>query len=154
MTDRATYPAPSGSPAAGGARPSVLNTAFWLYLASIVVGLVASFVVLPGAQQRLAASGNQNLQNAAGAVIGGAIAVAIIGAVIWAVFVVLLRRDLGWARWVLLALTILNLVNLLTGYGLGAVSEVLAIVATVLALLPASSAYLREVAARRRTTKA
>lgn len=152
MTD-ASYPAPTGSSATAGARPSVLNTAFWLYLASIVVGVVATLLTIPQTQAQVAALGS-SASSASGLVVASAIVGALLSAVIWGLFLFFLRRDHGWARWVLLALTVLSILRVVQGFGLGAVAEVLAIVATVLALLPASSAYLRDVAARRRATRA
>jgi hypothetical protein len=163
MTD-ASYPAPAGSPATAGARPSVLNAAFWLYLASIVVGVVATLLTAPAVQQAANRVGGSS-QAATGAVIAVAIVSGLIGAVIWGLFLFFLRRDQQWARWVLGALTLLGLIALLggavvspaslgVGFGLGPLREVLAVIAAVLTFLPASSAYLREVAARRRATRA
>jgi hypothetical protein len=154
-------PVPSAPTQAGQkpARPAPLNAAFWLYLASIVVGLVSTFVGLPAvaAAAELAARQVSTRGIPSGSVVTVAVTVAavagVLGALLWVLFLIFLRLDQGWSRWVLGALTVLGLGSILAAYGLGALHEVLAIVATVLVFLPASTAYLREAAARRRLAR-
>jgi hypothetical protein len=160
MTDP-SYPSYTAQPPAGGPvgqdtgrRPGIVDAAFWLYIASAVVGLIVALVgltrlsTLQQTASQIAAqqSGNQVPEGAiqgaiiAGVVIGLVINVLYLAAVI--VFAVFFRRGANWARIVLTVLTALTIFSII---GLGAITFVLALIAIILSWLPASNAWFRQV---------
>ena len=147
------------------AAPRQVQTAYRLYVASAVLGLIAfvvSLFLLPAA----VAAAEQQLQGRttngvdvhsiavggaiAGAVIGGLVAIAYF--VLTLVFAAKMRRGRNWARIVLLvfaALHVLGLVGVATGATpvltalLSVLVTVLSVIAAVLTFLPESSAWFR-----------
>ncbi|HEY8589981.1 MAG TPA: hypothetical protein VIL55_10555 [Naasia sp.] len=152
---------PYGSPppaGGGGKRPTTVEIAFWLYIATAALTLLGTIIGLTqidaareAALRQLEAQG-QALDPAAidGIVIVGVVIGVIIGVVftvLWALFAIFLRRGMGWARWVLLALTILALPGLFSTNVLSIISVLLPVAATVLAFLPQSTAWYRDMRA-------
>lgn len=123
-----------------GARPGTVETAFWLYLAAPVVGLVLSLLSIGRVTSSAAAS---NLPQ--GAVMAG-VAIGIVINVIYLVAVIVIdtffRRGANWARIVLTVLAALSVFGIL---GLGAITFVIGLVAIILSWLPASNAWFRSV---------
>ncbi|QNE37753.1 hypothetical protein F1C12_15165 [Leifsonia shinshuensis] len=93
----------------------------------------------------------QNIDTVANAAIGVAIGFSVVTLIFWAVTFVLfaffMRRGAGWARIVLTILTALSLLNVLTGFGTGALQVVLSIVALILMWLRPSSEWFAAVKA-------
>ena len=123
-----------------GARPGTVETAFWLYLAAPVIGLILSLLSIGRVTSSAAAS---NLPQ--GAVMAG-VAIGIVINVIYLVAVIVIdiffRRGANWARIVLTVLAALSVFGIL---GLGAITFVIGLVAIILSWLPASNAWFRSV---------
>jgi len=123
-----------------GTRPGTVETAFWLYLAAPVIGLILAFVNIGRVTSSTAAA---NLPQ--GAVIAGVV-IGIVVNVIYLVAVIVIdmffRRGANWARIVLTVLAALSVFGIL---GLGAITFVIGLVAIILSWLPASNAWFRSV---------
>lgn len=166
------YPAYSSSAAggpAGGpvARPSTVNTAFFLYLAVAVLGLLGVLVALASVgaaraqvERQLAAQGQSlpagTLDGILAASIGIGIGVGVISAALYVLFAFFMRRGANWARIVLTVLSafgivggLLGLGNIAQTFGLGLIQLLLLIAAVVLMYLRPSMAYFRGVGASR-----
>ncbi|MCU1436967.1 MAG: hypothetical protein JWP66_54 [Naasia sp.] len=151
-------PSPYGSFAAEdpGPRPATVEISFWLYLATAVlglVGIVASLTAIDQAREvalRQLESQGQEVDPALveGAILTGVVLGVVIGVlftVAWIVGAILLRRGMGWARWVLLALTVLSLPGIFSTSIIAILGVLLPVAATVLAFLAASLAWYRRV---------
>lgn len=160
------YPSPSGPGAApGGSRvpvaaPMQVVIAFWLYMAAAAVSLISLVVSVATAgasrsavQQQLSSQGQKFTSSQLDAVITLGIVIAVVLGVIfiaaYVIFDLFLRRGAGWARIVLLIVTVFSLFQVLGGYGLGGLRFVLGLIATILVFLPAASEYFRAVKANR-----
>lgn len=138
-------------------RPRILDAAFWLFLIAIVVGLVSTAVTIPTlqataakAQSQLSTAGStMSAATITNVAVGFALASAVIGAALWLLFVIFLRRDRGWSRWVLGAFAVLSLLGVASAYGLGALHAALVVLASVFTFLPAATAWFRAAAAHR-----
>jgi hypothetical protein len=154
-------PAPAPAPVAPAGPPRTVNIAFWLYVASAVLSVISGIltIILISTQrdQQLRVLQQQgNLQGAnpntlVDAIQATVITLSIVTLIFWAVTFVLFaffaRRGAGWARIVLTVLTALSLLNLLAGYGVGALQVIASIVAIVLLWLRPSSEYFAAVKA-------
>jgi hypothetical protein len=123
-----------------GTRPGTVETAFWLYLAAPVIGLILSFVSIGRVTSSAAAANLPHAAVLAGVVIGIVINVIYLIAVI--VIDTFFRRGANWARIVLTVLAGLSVFGIL---GLGAITFVIGLVAIILSWLPASNAWFRSV---------
>jgi hypothetical protein len=158
------YPASSapGAPvAAPTAPPTPVNVAFWLFVASAVLSIIGGIITLAtigGTRQSLldnletqGSVDQSQAQQFVDAAIGLGITWAIVTLIFWAVVFVLfaffMRRGANWARIVLTVLTALSLLNIIAGFGLGALQVVASIVAVVLMWLRPSSEYFNAVKA-------
>lgn len=158
------YPASSaaGAPvAAPTAPPTPVNVAFWLFVASALLSVIGGIITLAtigGTRDSLLESlQNQGsvdasqAQQVVDAAIGLGITWAIVTLIFWAVVFVLfaffMRRGANWARIVLTVLTALSLLNIIAGFGLGALQVVASIVAVVLMWLRPSTEYFNAVKA-------
>ena len=158
--DSPAYPTNSGSNSVGGtpAAPSRVNTAFWLYIAAAVISLIALIVSLSSVDA-LRTSLQTQLENQGTSVDGGTLNAAVTAAVTasvifgllylaaYVLFAFLMRRGANWARIVLAVITALSLLDILSGYGLGAVRVILGIIATVLVFTAPANAYFASVKA-------
>jgi hypothetical protein len=154
-----SYAATPGAPVAAPTEPpQPINIAFWLYIAaaalSVISGIVTAIIVSGQRDQfldSLRSSGVDDSASAVDAVIGFAIAWAVITLIFWALvfvlFAIFMRRGANWARIVLTVVTALSLLNLLASFGLGALQVIVAVVATVLIWLKPASAYFAAVRA-------
>ncbi|UAJ81683.1 hypothetical protein IT072_19585 [Leifsonia sp. ZF2019] len=127
-------------------------------LFSVISGII-TVVVVGNTRQQLIDSLRSSSTDLRGVTtdqfVDGAIAVGITWAIVtlifWAIVFVLFaffaRRGANWARIVLTVLTALSLLNLLAGYGLGALQVVASIVAVVLLWLRPSTEYFAAVKA-------
>lgn len=153
------YTAGSAAPVAAPSEPpQPVNIAFWLYIASaalsVISGIVTAIIVSGQRDQFLESlrnSGVNDSGSAVDAVIGFAIAWAVITLIFWALvfvlFAVFMRRGANWARIVLTVLTVVSLLNLLASFGIGALQVIASVVATVLIWLKPASAYFAAVRA-------
>jgi hypothetical protein len=145
------------------AAPTQVVTAFWLYIAaaalslvSLVVALATSGAARDTVARELTNEGVEISDSAINAVLGVTIGVSIFFAVVWVVVFVLfaffMKRGANWARIVLTVLTVLSLVNILSGFGLGALQVVASVIATILIWLKPASEYFAAVKARKTVT--
>lgn len=145
-----SYPSaggPGDAPAALPAVPRVVTVSFWLYLLAALLGLVLTVINVVAASHassrvRRVLEENSNVAahhvNVSVVVAAGITVTVVVGvlfAAAYVVFALLLRRGHGWSRIVLLIVTVLSLVSVAGGHGLGLAREVAAIVATVLVFL-------------------
>jgi hypothetical protein len=158
------FPAPGyQAPVGGGAAvvaPRQVVTAFWLYVAAAALSLVSLFVSLAtfggtrdAVAKQLADQGVEVSDSAINALLGVTIAISIFFAIIWTaaflLFAYFMRRGANWARIVLTVLAVLSLVNVVSGFGLGALQVVASVVATILIWLRPANEYFAAVKARK-----
>ncbi|MCZ2402219.1 hypothetical protein IV498_03245 [Paenarthrobacter sp. Z7-10] len=140
--------------------PRQVVVAFWLYIAaaalsvvSLIIGLGAIGGSKPALRQQLSNQGQQVSEDTLNAFIAAGIAVSIIFAVVWVVLFVLfaffMKKGANWARIVLTIITVLSLLNIASGYGVGAVQVIAAVIATVLIWLRPAGSYFSAVKARK-----
>ncbi|WP_431278735.1 hypothetical protein [Leifsonia poae] len=161
------FPAYAATPAAPVAAPagppSLVNTAFWLYIAAAALSVISGIVTIISVSSTRASIIEQlkntdgvktnglSFEQLADASIAGVTVLSIITLIFWAVVFVLfaffMRRGANWARIVLTVITVLSLVNIPWGFFAGALQVIAAIVATVLIWLKPSSAYFAAVKA-------
>jgi hypothetical protein len=159
------YPGPGDRGAGGSASPVAVAPrqvaiAFWLYMAaaalslvSLAVALLASGAARDSVARELAKNNVKVSDSAINAVWGVTIGLSILFAVVWiAVFVLFaffMKRGANWARIVLTVFTVLSLVNILSGFGLGALQVAASVIATILIWLRPASDYFAAVKARK-----
>jgi hypothetical protein len=160
MTDPTPLPSYSSSqptytsPAERPVPPTVVNAAFWLYVASAVVSVITvilSAVLVDVTRAAVKAQVAQQGRHISAAQVDTLVNVAIVTSVVvgllfaavFVLFAVFMRRGANWARIVLLVLTVLSVTSALGSFGLGALRLVLAIIATILVFLPSASGYFR-----------
>jgi hypothetical protein len=124
------------SPTPTTGRPGTVETAFWLYLAAPVIGLILSLISIGRVTGSAAAANLPQGAVVAGVVIGIVVNVLYLVAVI--VIDVFFRRGRNWARIVLTVLAALAVFGVL---GLGVITFVIGLVAIILSWLPASNAW-------------
>ena len=137
-------------------RPTTINLAFLGYLVSTVAALVGAVLVVGARQQFLSAlrtadaqSGGRltetQLQQAVTVFQAVGIGVLVVLAAIYLLLAFRLRAGRNWARVVLTIILALQLISLATVHGtfVSYISAGAALIATVLAYLPASNEYLR-----------
>jgi K+-sensing histidine kinase KdpD len=136
--------------------PTQVTAAFWLYIAAAAVSVISIIVSLAtiGAaqsamQSQVAAQGNPLPDSTVNAIIIATVVIGVVISVItiagYVLFAFFVRRGANWARIVMLILTVLSLIGVAGGYGLGAAHAVLGIIATVLIFLKPASEYFRVV---------
>lgn len=164
MSDRAESAGFSGSTAgAGGSAgvvPKQVNAAFWLYIASAVLSLIALIIgvatvgsLKSAIQQQGSTNGQQMSDSAVNAAIGVSITLTVIFGILYiaayVIFAIFMRRGANWARIVLLIVTVLSLFGVLGGYGTGALRLILGVIATILIFLKPANEYFRSSRATR-----
>jgi heme A synthase len=158
-----TNPYPSA--ADPSAAPAEVQTAYRLYIAGILIGVlgaILTFVNLPAAMDAaIAKQGDvpglsaEQLRSATqiGAIVGGIVALVFV--VLYILFIIKMRAGRNWARIVLTVLSALSVISTVFGIGtvfseggLGVVSGILTLVQLVLIVVavyfmfrPASNAY-------------
>lgn len=162
-----TMPPPSGGYPAGqaplrGIRPKEVEISFWLWITSVVLGVIGAVVTYPQIQQLQAEAIDQALAQdpaldrssvesiTAAALIGG-IVIGLLFVVAQLVFVFLMRGGRNWARIVLAVLgglsVLLGLIGLAGAAGSTGASSLLQLLllvgAIVTMFLPAANAWFR-----------
>jgi hypothetical protein len=138
--------------------PGSITASFWLYIISALVGIVGGILVFSDKQRIIDAVHKSNpkltdteLHNTANVATAIALGFAVVAFLLYLLFAAKMRAGRNWARIVLTILVILNVISLVTNKGtLGVeyVGTVLLVIATVLAYLPASNAYIKATKAR------
>jgi hypothetical protein len=136
--------------------PTTIIAAFFGFLTSTVVSLVA-VVILAGSRQQLVDSlreantanlTEEQIQSSATLGLGFAIGVTLVIALVHLWLAFKLKAGRNWARIVLTVITLLQLASILATQGntaVGYASCAIAVVAVVLSYLPASNAYIADV---------
>ncbi|THG31694.1 hypothetical protein [Naasia lichenicola] len=148
-------------------RPATVTAAFWLWIGAAALSLVSLIITIVSfdsvRQEALSvvdAQGNSDVlpdgsvDAILNATFGASIAFAVIGLALYVVFAILVRRGMGWARWVLLAFAALSIFGIIGQYGVGAAQFVCLALGTVLVFLPRSREFFaaaRAARAARRT---
>lgn len=158
MSNLPSYPS---SPAASAPRtevprpPQFVTLAFWGYLLVALLEIVVtviSVIALAGSKSSISkelskqttASGQHvDVETVVAAGTVGVVVVGVIALALYLIFAILLRRGFGWARIVLLVVTVISLLGVTGEYGIAAVKVGIAIVATVFVFLAPSSAWFR-----------
>jgi hypothetical protein len=156
--------APYGSPAAAAqpVRPQTVTTAFWLYIAAAALSLASLIVTILGfdtlKQEAISQVDSQGQSDVLpegsvdailDATFGVSIALAVVGLALYVVFGILVRRGMGWARWVMLAFAAFSLFGIIGQYGIGALQFLCLALGTVLVFLPRSREFFAAAKATR-----
>jgi predicted membrane channel-forming protein YqfA (hemolysin III family) len=138
--------------------PGAITASFWLYLIGALVGIIGGILVFSDKQRIIDAvhKSNPNLTDSqvhstANVATAIALGFAIVAFLLYLLFAAKLRAGRNWARIVLTVLVILNVLSLVTNkgtMGVEYVGTVLSVIATILAYLPASNAYIKATKAR------
>lgn len=141
---------PSGQPQATPGMPKLVNTAFWLIVASgavwvisllLAIGTLDSPAMRDMFEQQMAASGAEiRFEDLRGALVGSIVVFAVISAGLYALVALNVRKGKNWARilgTVFAALSIFSLYPL----SLGTLAVLLGIAGIVMLYLPATSPY-------------
>lgn len=129
------------------ARPTTVTASFYLWLVTILLGLVGGILlfILSGSAEVSAVT--QGSAVAGSAVFVTAAVIAIVVAAVQLVIVFQMKAGKNWARIVLAVLAALQVASVLTGSATASWASWLAlaatVVATVLMFLPASNPYFR-----------
>lgn len=128
--------------------PTTVRASFWLWIASVVISVIAAIVALTSDRYMMAnVGGNAEIAQAVApwALIGGV----VLGGGLRVLFAVFLLRGKNWARIVLLIIAIITALagigTLLSGDIFAILALVVTIVAAVLMYVSASNAYFRRV---------
>jgi hypothetical protein len=129
-----------------GPVPTTVRASFWLWIASVVISVIAVLVALASGQYTvLNVGGDAEIARAVApwAVAGGV----VIGGGLRVLFAVFLLRGKNWARIVLLIIAIITFLaglgTVLSGDVFAILALIVTIVAAVLMYVSASNAYFR-----------
>lgn len=147
------------APASRSARPRPVELAFWLYVAAAALslaGLILGLLQIGGAWELARRQVDAQGQKPPPGVIDGVFITGIVigtGAAVvltvsYIVFAILLRRGVGWSRWVLSALAVIAVGGLFAGM-LGALQFFCLAAPTVLVFLAPSNEWFRAMKGRR-----
>ncbi|MDN4645150.1 hypothetical protein [Arthrobacter sp. PsM3] len=141
---------PSDQPAAKPGMPQLVNTAFWLIVASgaiwvisllVSIGMVDSPEMRNMFNQQMAGSGaDVKFEDLKGVLIGSIVVFAVIGAGLYALVALNVRKGKNWARILGTVFAALSIFSLLPP-SLGTLAVVLGIAGIVMLYLPATSPY-------------
>ncbi len=163
------HPTPYGTPvdAPEPTRPSTVTAAFWLWIGAAVLSLIGIIITVASfdavkrealevfeAQPDSDALPDGSVDAVLTATFGASIAFAVIGLALYVAFALLVRRGMGWARWVMLAFAALSIFGIIGQYGVGAAQFICLALGTVLVFLPRSREFFaaaRAARAARRT---
>lgn len=134
------------------ARPSTVTASFYLWLITVLIGLIGGVILLVVAGSATAAGATDTSAGLPTSALIVAAVIAIVLSIVQLIIVFQMRAGKNWARIVLLILAILQVVSALTTGGGSAnwstwVGLVAVVIATVLMFLPASNPYFRRSAA-------
>lgn len=131
-----------------GAVPTTVRASFWLWIASVVISLIAAIVALTSGQFQGADIGD-NADVARAVAPWGLMGGAVLGGALRVLFAVFLLRGKNWARIVLLIIAIITalagLGTVLSGNAFAILALLVTIVAAVLMYVSSSNAYFRRV---------
>ena len=126
--------------------PTTVRASFWLWIASVVISVIAAVVAFASGQYMTAnVGGDAEIARAVApwALVGGV----VLGGGLRVVFAIFLLRGKNWARIVLLIIAVITALAgigpLLGGDILAILALVVTIVAAVLMYVSASNAYFR-----------
>jgi hypothetical protein len=141
------------------ARPTTITASFFGYLLSTVASLIAGILVMTSRQDLLDALRATNAQQGKqlseeqleqavhlGQVV--AVVVIVLFALVYLLLAFRLRAGKNWARIVLTVFVALQVISLVTLQGntiVSYISTAVAVIATILAYLPDSNSYIRQV---------
>lgn len=144
--------------------PRTVIRGYWLYLAaaglsvvSLLVSLATRSILRAEIVQELSKEHKHVSDAALTSTLNLVTIIDVVFAAIWVIVFVLLarhlRRGASWARIVLVIVTLLSFVNFGSGYGAGAAQILVALVASVLVLLPRSTSYFVAIKSARAAEK-
>ncbi|MDR6505006.1 hypothetical protein [Arthrobacter oryzae] len=149
----AQYPSEQPKGAAAGGVPKMVNNAFWMLVAAGALWVISLLIAIPALddpamrstfeEQMRAGGADVDFDSIKGVVVGMMVVMGLIGAGLYALVALNVRKGKNWARilgTVLAALSIFSLVPL----GLGTISALLGIAAIVMLYLPASAPYFQK----------
>ena len=149
----AQYPSEQPQGAAAGGVPKMVNNAFWMIVAAGALWFISLLVAIPALDDPAMRSTFEEQMRVGGAdvdfdsikpvIVGTLVVVGLIGAGLYALVALNVRKGKNWARilgTVFAALSIFSLFPL----GLGTVSGLLGIAAIVMLYLPASAPYFQK----------
>lgn len=149
----AQYPSEHPQGAAAGVVPKMVNNAFWMIVAAGALWLISLLVTIPALddpamrstfeEQMRAGGADVDFESIKGVIVGMMVVVGLIGAGLYALVALNVRKGKNWARilgTVLAALSIFSLLPL----SIGTVAVLLGIAAIVMLYLPASAPYFQK----------
>ena len=149
----AQYPSEHPQGAAAGGVPKMVNNAFWMIVAAGALWLISLLVAIPGLddptmrstfdEQMRAGGADVDFESIKGVVVGMMVVVGLIGAGLYALVALNVRKGKNWARILGTVLAALSLFSLLP-LGIGTVAVLLGIAAIVMLYLPASAPYFQK----------
>ncbi len=142
-----------GTPQGKGEAPKLVNTAFWLILASGAVWVLAILLSLGSLdnaefrsliEEQLAASGAAvDFETVRGLLVGTIVAFALVSAGLYALVAFNIRKGKNWARVLGTVFAALSLINI-TPFGIGSIAVLAGIAGIVMLYLPATSPYFQK----------
>ncbi|MET3951554.1 hypothetical protein [Arthrobacter sp. UYEF36] len=141
---------PSEQPQATAGMPKLVNTAFWLIVASgvlwvlsalLAIGMVDSPELRAEFEDQMASAGaDVRFEDLRGFLVGSLVAIAVIGAGLYALVAFNVRKGKNWARILGTVFAALSLLSVLP-LSLGTLAVLLGIAGIVMLYLPAASPY-------------
>lgn len=141
---------PSEQPQATAGMPKLVNTAFWLIVASgvlwvlsalMAIGMVDSPELRAEFEDQMAAAGaDVRFEDLRGFLVGSLVTIAVIGAGLYALVALNVRKGKNWARILGTVFAALSLLSILP-LSLGTLAVILGIAGIVMLYLPAASPY-------------
>lgn len=129
-----------------GTVPTTVRASFWLWIASVVISLIAAIVALSSGQYAEVNAGD-NADVARAVAPWGLLGGAILGSALRVLFAVFLLRGKNWARIVLLIVAIITALagtgTVIGGNVFALLALLVTIAAAVLMYVPSSNAYFR-----------
>ncbi len=142
-----------GTPQGKGEAPKLVNTAFWLILASGAVWVIALLVSLGGLdnaefrnvfEQQMAASGAAvDFETIKTFLVWTIVAFALISAGLYALVAFNIRKGKNWARVLGTVFAALSLINI-APFGIGSIAVLAGVAGIVMLYLPATSPYFQK----------
>ena len=144
---------PSGQPQASAGMPKLVNTAFWLLVASgvlwvvtllLALGTVDSPAMRQMVEQQMSSSGAAiSFDDVKGAIVGSIVVFAVISAGLYALVAFNVRKGKNWARVLGTVFAVLSVFSLFP-LSLGTLAVLLGIAGIVITYLPAVAPYFRK----------
>ncbi|TAP41077.1 hypothetical protein [Arthrobacter sp. S39] len=149
---------PSEQPAASGTNgiPQLVNISFWLLIASGIVFVISMLMgigqlddplmrsTFEEAMQSGGAAGQVSYEDLKGVIAGTLVVFAIIGAALYALVAIFVRKGKNWARILGTVFAALSVFGLFQVPSFGTLGTLMGIAAIVLLFLPAAAPYFRK----------